>query len=78
MEFAKSLVKLAAVDVIATMTLIGQKAVLLKAMDVDPGMLPERILALVAKTIAAVLAATLGSRPPTLHGRESSGGGTIG
>ena len=58
-EFAKSLVKLMAVAVIATMTLISQKAVLLNAVDADPGMLPDRILALVAKTIAAVLAATL-------------------
>ena len=41
------------------MMLIGQKAVLLTAMDDDPGALPERILALAVKTIAAVLVATL-------------------
>ena len=41
------------------MMLVGQKAVLLTAMDDDPGALPERILALAAKTVAAVLAATL-------------------
>ncbi len=58
-EFAKSLVKLTAVALVATMTLMGQKAILLDAMDVDPGMLPDRILALAIKTVAAVLAATL-------------------
>jgi flagellar biosynthesis protein FlhB len=58
-EFAKSLTKLTAVAVIASMTLMSQKTVLLNAMDADPGVLPDRILALVAKTIAAVLAATL-------------------
>jgi hypothetical protein len=39
-------------------------------------MLPDRILALVAKTIAAVLAATLRSQAPTSPGRASSGGAT--
>ena len=58
-EFAKSVIKLGAVIVVAAMMLIGQKAVLLTAMDVDPAGLPERILALAAKTIAAVLVATL-------------------
>ena len=58
-EFAKSFVKLTAVGIVATTTLMSQKAVLLNAMDVDPGMLPERILDLAVKTIAAVLAATL-------------------
>ncbi len=58
-EFAKSLVKLTTVALVATMTLTGQKAILLDAMDVDPGMLPDRILDLAVKTIAAVLAATL-------------------
>jgi flagellar biosynthetic protein FlhB len=58
-EFAKSLVKLTAVVVIAAMMLMGQKAIFLTAMDVDPGMLPARILDLAVKTTAAVLAATL-------------------
>jgi flagellar biosynthetic protein FlhB len=58
-EFAKSLVKLTAVAAVAAMMLVGQKAALLTAMDVDPSMLPERILALVVKTAAAVLVATL-------------------
>jgi flagellar biosynthetic protein FlhB len=58
-EFAKSLVKLTLVAVIAAMMLMGQKAIFLTAMDVDPGMLPARILDLAVKTIAAVLAATL-------------------
>ena len=58
-EFAKSLIKLGAVIVVAAMMLIGQKAVLLSAMDDDPAVLPERILALAAKTIAAVLVATV-------------------
>ena len=58
-EFVKSLVKLTAVALVATMTLMGQKAILLNAMDVDPGMLPDRILTLAIKTVAAVLAATL-------------------
>ena len=58
-EFAKSLVKLTAVALVATTTLMGQKAILLDAMNVDPGMLPDRILALAVKTVAAVLAATL-------------------
>jgi flagellar biosynthetic protein FlhB len=58
-EFAKSIVKLVAVAVIAAMTLISQKATLLNAMDVDPGTLPERILGLSAEAIAAVLVATL-------------------
>src|SRR3984885_3986877 len=56
-EFLKSLIKLAAV--IAVAMLIGQKAVLLPAMDVDPGMLPQRVLDLFVKTIAAVLVATV-------------------
>src|SRR5271165_3127733 len=58
-EFAKSLVKLTAVAVTAAMTMMSQKAILLNAIDVDPGMLPDRILALAVKAIAAVLAATL-------------------
>ncbi len=40
-EFLKSIIKLAAVIAVATMMLIGQKVVLLTAMDVDPGMLPQ-------------------------------------
>lgn len=58
-EFLKSLIKLTAVVTVATMMLVGQKAVLLTAMDSDPGMLPQRVLDLCAKTIAAVLVATL-------------------
>ena len=58
-EFAKSLIKVAAVGFVAGMMLIGQKAVILTAMDDDPGVLPERILDLAVKTIAAVLVATL-------------------
>ena len=44
---------------VAGMMLIGQRGVLLTAMDDDPGALPQRILELTAKTIAAVLVATL-------------------
>src|ERR1700734_753562 len=58
-EFLKSLIKLAAVIAVAIMMLIGQKVVLLTAMDVDPGMLPQRVLDLFVKTIAAVLVATV-------------------
>ncbi len=58
-EYLKSLVKLVAVAFTAGMMLIGQKAVLLTAMEDDPGALPERILGLAAKTVAAVLVATL-------------------
>ena len=41
------------------MMLVGQRGVLLTAMNDDPGGLPERILALAVRTIAAVLVATL-------------------
>ena len=58
-EFAKSLVKVAAVGCVAATMLVSQKAVLLTAMNDDPGTLPERILALAVRTIAAVLVATL-------------------
>jgi flagellar biosynthesis protein FlhB len=58
-EFLKSLLKLASVIAGAIMMLIGQEVVLLTAMDVDPGMLPQRILDLFVKTIAAVLVATV-------------------
>jgi flagellar biosynthesis protein FlhB len=58
-EFLKNLIKLAAVIAVAMMMLIGQKVVLLTAMDVDPGMLPQRVLDLCVKTIAAVLVATV-------------------
>ena len=58
-EFLKSIIKLAAVIAVATMMLIGQKVVLLTAMDVDPGMLPQRVLDLCVKAIAAVLVATV-------------------
>jgi flagellar biosynthesis protein FlhB len=58
-EFLKSLIKLAAVIAVAMMMLIGQKVVLLTAMDIDPGMLPQHVLDLCVKTIAAVLAATV-------------------
>jgi len=39
--------------------LAGQKAVLLTAMDNDPGVLPQKVLDLCVKAIAAVLVATL-------------------
>ena len=58
-EFAKSLIKVGAVGCVAGLMLIGQRGVLLTAMDDDPGALPQRILELTAKTIAAVLVATL-------------------
>jgi flagellar biosynthetic protein FlhB len=58
-EFLKSLVKLAAVIAVAMMMLIGQKVVLLTAMDVNPGMLPQCVLDLTVKTIAAVMVATV-------------------
>src|ERR1700720_783201 len=58
-EFLKSLIKLAAVFAVAMMMLIGQKVVLLTAMDIDPGLLPQRVLDLSVKTIAAVLVATV-------------------
>ena len=58
-EFAKSLIKVGAVGCVAGMMVIGQRGVLLTAMDDDPGALPERILELAVKTIAAVLVATL-------------------
>ncbi len=58
-EFAKSLIKVAAVGCVAATMLVSQKAVLLTAMNDDPGTLPERILALAVRTIAAVLVATL-------------------
>ncbi len=58
-EFAKSLVKVTAVGCVASTMLVNQKAVLLTAMNDDPGTLPERILALAIRTIAAVLVATL-------------------
>jgi flagellar biosynthesis protein FlhB len=58
-EFIKSIVKLAAVMAVAAMMLLGQRAVLLTAMDIDPGTMPERILGLAVKTIGAILVATL-------------------
>jgi flagellar biosynthetic protein FlhB len=58
-EFLKSLLKLTAVIAVAAMMLVGQRVVLLTAMDVDPGMLPQRVLDLSVKTVAAVLVATL-------------------
>jgi flagellar biosynthesis protein FlhB len=58
-EFLKSLLKLTAVIAVAMMMLIGQKVVLLTAMEIDPGLLPQRVLDLSVKTIAAVLVATV-------------------
>ena len=58
-EFLKSLIKLTAVIAVAIMMLIGQKVVLLTAMDIDPGLLPQHVLDLSVKTIATVLVATL-------------------
>lgn len=59
-ELAKSVTKLIAVTAVASGMLIEQKTLLLSAMNVDPDALPERILTLAAKTVAAVLIATLG------------------
>jgi flagellar biosynthetic protein FlhB len=59
-EFMKSLIKLTAVIAVAMMImLIAQKVVLLTAMDIDPGLLPQRVLDLSVKAIASVLVATL-------------------
>ena len=58
-EFLKSLIKLAAVAAIAAAVLAGQKAVFMTATQVDPGTLPERILQLATKAIAAVLIAAV-------------------
>jgi flagellar biosynthesis protein FlhB len=58
-DFLKSLIKLAAVIAVATTMLVGQKVVLLTAMDNDPGTLPRRVLDLSVKAIAAVLVATV-------------------
>jgi flagellar biosynthesis protein FlhB len=58
-EFLKSLIKLTAVIAVAATMLLGQKVVLLSAMDSDPGMLPQHVLDLCVKAIAAVLVATL-------------------
>jgi len=58
-EFLKNLIKLATVIVVSATMLVGQKVVLLTAMDVDPGVLPERALDLCVKAIGAVLVATL-------------------
>jgi flagellar biosynthesis protein FlhB len=58
-EFLKSLIKLTAVVTVAATMLVGQQAVLLTAMDDDPGVLPQRVLDLCVKAIAAVLVATL-------------------
>lgn len=54
-EFLKSLMKLGAVGTVAAIVLAGQKAVLLTAIATDPGTLPERILTLATKAIAALL-----------------------
>ena len=58
-EFLKTLTKLTAVAFVASMMLLGQKAVLLTAMEDDPGVLPERVLGLAVKTVAAVMVAAL-------------------
>ncbi len=58
-EYLKSLIKLTAVGLVAGMMLFGQRAVLLTAMEDDPGALPERILDLAIKTLAAVMVAAL-------------------
>lgn len=77
-EFLESLIKLAAVIAVAMMMPIDQKAPVLTAMDVDPGMLPQRVLDLSVKTIAAVMVATVTVAVADLAWRESCGGGTIG
>src|SRR5271156_4905776 len=58
-EFLKSVIKLAAVIAVAIMMLIGQKVVLLTAMDIDPGLLPQNVLDLSVKTNTAGLVSTL-------------------
>jgi flagellar biosynthesis protein FlhB len=58
-EYGKSLIKLVAVVFATGMMLLGQKAVLLTAMQDDPGALPERIMGLAARTVSVVLVATL-------------------
>ena len=58
-SFVKSLIKLRRGDRRRNDTLVGQKVVLLSAMDVDPGVLPQRVLDLCVKAVAAVLVATL-------------------
>jgi flagellar biosynthetic protein FlhB len=75
-EFGKSLIKLAAVIAVAATMLVGQKVVLLTAMDVDPGVLPQRVLDLCVKAIAAVLVATLAVAAADSPGRGFSGGAT--
>ena len=58
-EYLKSLIKLTAVGLVAGIMLLGQRAVLLTAMEDDPGALPDRILGLAVKTVAAVIVAAL-------------------
>jgi flagellar biosynthesis protein FlhB len=77
-EFLKSLIKLAAVIAVAIMMLIGQKVVLLTAMDIDPGLLPQHVLDLSVKTIALCSSRLSWSRRPTSPGHGSYGGATIG
>ena len=76
-EFLKSLIKLAAVIAVATMMLIGQKVVLLTAMDVDPGMLPQRVLDSLRQNGRRRARRDAGRREPRISpGRGSSGGAT--
>ncbi len=54
-EFAKSLVKLAAVGGVAALVVSSQKALLLSAMFADAGDLPQRLMSLCVKATAAVV-----------------------
>ena len=58
-EFVKSLAKLVAVGVVVAMALSGQRYVLLNAMFLDIGDLPQRIAQLCVAVVAAVMVATL-------------------
>ena len=53
-EFAKSLVKLGAVGVVAGLVVSSQRSVILTAIFAEPGDLPQRLLSLCVKITAAV------------------------
>ncbi len=58
-EFFKSVFKILAVGVVTTIVLAGQKHLLATAMFADASDLPQRILNLCVKVIAAIIVATL-------------------
>jgi flagellar biosynthetic protein FlhB len=58
-EFAKSLAKLVAVGIVVAMVLGGQRYLIVNAMFLDIGDLPQRIAQLCVAVVAAVLVATL-------------------